>query len=105
MANTLDEKIEKLSKVIGELSDKMSDLGGGGALQSSNDEVRSAAEKNTLRKLKMEEALLEKKEKQTEDEWRKFKERQMYEESWIGKREKQLNNAKEIWGGVGRGIS
>ena len=105
MASTLEDKIEKLTKTIGELADKMTDLGGGGALQSSNDEVRNAAEQNTLRRLKMEEALLEKKEKQTEKEWRKFKEQQMYEETWIGKQEEKLNNFKERFGGIAKGAS
>lgn len=105
MASTLEEKIEKLTKTIGELADKMTDLGSGGALQSSNDEVRTAAEQNTLRRLKMEEALLEKKEKQTEKEWRKFKEQQMYEETWIGKQEEKLNNFKERFGGIAKGAS
>jgi hypothetical protein len=105
MATSLDDKIDKLIKSIEDLSVSISDMGGNSALQSSNDDVRRAAEDNAMRRLKMESALLEKKEKLAEEEWRKFKQKQIYEEKTsIGKTEKWFNKQKETWGGVAEGF-
>lgn len=70
MNNNLEDKIESLIDTIKDLSDSISTMSfdSGGALSSSNYEVRSKAEEVALKRLKMEKKMLAEKEKRWNDE-------------------------------------
>lgn len=97
MASTLEDKIQKLTDTIEDLTGVINSMSGeGGALKSDNAEVRSKAEELAMDRMRYEEKLLARKEKNFDKEEKLLQRKERYENSFVGKSEQALKDAAEV---------